>query len=77
MYAYYGKVVGDVARIAVGVQPPRGPEYYVLLGIGLVATVVATTLITRAAKRAMDEASGKSHGSDPKSPTPKPNSDLG
>jgi uncharacterized membrane protein YdjX (TVP38/TMEM64 family) len=77
MYAYYGKVVGDVARIAVGVQPPRGPEYYVLLGIGLVATVVATTLITKAAKRAMDEASGKSDDPNPKSPTPKPNSDLG
>ena len=36
MYTYYGKVVGDVAALAAGVSPPRGPEYYVLLGVGLV-----------------------------------------
>jgi uncharacterized membrane protein YdjX (TVP38/TMEM64 family) len=56
MYAYYGKVVGDVTRVAVGVQPPRGPEYYALLVIGLIATVLATTMITKVAKRAMDAA---------------------
>ena len=55
MYTYYGKVVGDVALLAAGVAPPRGPEYYVLLSCGLVATVVATTMITRAARRAIDE----------------------
>jgi uncharacterized membrane protein YdjX (TVP38/TMEM64 family) len=71
MYAYYGKVVGDVAKIAVGVEPPRGPEYYVMLAIGLAATVVATTLITRSAKRAMAEASGH-----PESRTPNPNSHI-
>lgn len=53
MYVYYGKVVGDVAALAAGVAPPRGPEYYVLLAGGLVATIVATTMITRAAKRNM------------------------
>src|SRR5687768_18261921 len=55
MYAYYGKVVGDVTRIAAGVAPPHGPEYYVLLIIGLIATFAATHLIGRAAKRAMAE----------------------
>ena len=55
MYVYYGKVVGDVAALAAGVAPPRGPEYYVLLIVGLAATVLATTMITRAAKRAMRE----------------------
>jgi uncharacterized membrane protein YdjX (TVP38/TMEM64 family) len=55
MYAYYGKVVGDVALLAAGVAPPRGPGYYVLLSIGLAATILATTLITRAARRAIDE----------------------
>jgi uncharacterized membrane protein YdjX (TVP38/TMEM64 family) len=54
LYVYYGKVVGDVARIAAGVSPPRGAEYYLLLAVGLVATVVATTTITRAARRAME-----------------------
>lgn len=69
MYAYYGKVVGDVAKIAVGVEPPRGPEYYVVLVMGLVATVVATTMITKAARRAVDEAS-----SNPKLQRPNPKS---
>jgi uncharacterized membrane protein YdjX (TVP38/TMEM64 family) len=55
MYTYYGKVVGDVAALAAGVAPPRGPEYYALLAVGLVTTIVATTLITRAARRAIEQ----------------------
>ena len=55
MYTYYGKVVGDVAELAAGVAPPRGMEYYTLLAVGLITTVLATTLITRAARRAMDQ----------------------
>jgi uncharacterized membrane protein YdjX (TVP38/TMEM64 family) len=54
MYTYYGKVVGDVAALAAGVAPPRGPEYYALLAIGLVAIIVSTTMITRAARRAIE-----------------------
>jgi hypothetical protein len=54
MYAYYGKVVGDVAALAAGIAPPRGVAYYTLLTIGLITTVLATTLITRAARRAID-----------------------
>ena len=53
MYVYYGKVAGDVAALAAGVAPKRGPEYYVMLAVGLIATIVATTMVTRAAKRAM------------------------
>ena len=60
MYTYYGKVVGDVAALAAGVAPPRGPEYYLLLTIGLVATVLATTMITKAARRQI--AAGKKSG---------------
>jgi uncharacterized membrane protein YdjX (TVP38/TMEM64 family) len=56
MYVYYGKIIGDVAKIAAGVSPPRGPGYYVLLVTGLMATVLATTSITRASKRASDTA---------------------
>ena len=55
MYAYYGKVAGDVTRIAAGVAPARGVEYYVLLIMGLIATFVATHMISRAAKKAMAE----------------------
>jgi uncharacterized membrane protein YdjX (TVP38/TMEM64 family) len=55
MYAYYGKIVGDVAKLAAGVSPPRGIEYWVLVGVGLVATIWATHMITRAARRAMEQ----------------------
>jgi uncharacterized membrane protein YdjX (TVP38/TMEM64 family) len=60
MYVYYGKVAGDVTKLAAGITPPRGPEYYVLLVVGLIATIVATTAVTRAAKRAMKNTSGAS-----------------
>jgi uncharacterized membrane protein YdjX (TVP38/TMEM64 family) len=60
MYVYYGKVAGDVAKLAAGITPPRGPAYYVLLVVGLVATIVATTAVTRAARRAMKNASASS-----------------
>lgn len=54
MYVYYGKIVGDVAKLAAGVSPPRGAEYWILVAVGLVATIVATTMITRAARRAIE-----------------------
>ena len=55
VYVYYGKVVGDVAKVAAGGVPPRGPGYYTVVAHGRVATVLATRSITRAAKRAMDK----------------------
>ena len=54
LYVYYGKVAGDVAKVAAGLVPPRGPEYYVLLVVGLAATVAATHAITKAARNAME-----------------------
>ncbi len=56
LYVYYGKLGGDVARLASGMQMPRGPEYYAVLVLGLVATLVVTTLVTRTARRALEEA---------------------
>jgi uncharacterized membrane protein YdjX (TVP38/TMEM64 family) len=53
LYVYYGKVAGDVANLAAGAAPARGPGYYILLGTGLVATIVVTAIITRAARRAL------------------------
>jgi uncharacterized membrane protein YdjX (TVP38/TMEM64 family) len=58
LYVYYGKIFGDVARVASGTPIPRGPEYYVLLGLGLVATIVVTALVTRTARRALRDATG-------------------
>jgi len=53
MYVYAGKVVGDLAALASGVAPPRGPAYYGILTAGLGATVAATVLVTRAARKSI------------------------
>lgn len=55
MYVYAGKLVGDIALLATGAATPKGTTYYVLLAFGFAATVVATILITRAAKRALQQ----------------------
>ena len=53
LYVYYGKVVGDVARLA-GPNPVRGtPAYYALLGVGLAATITVVAVVTRAARRTL------------------------
>jgi uncharacterized membrane protein YdjX (TVP38/TMEM64 family) len=53
LYVYYGKVVGDVAALAAGAAPQRGTAHYVVLGLGLLATLVVTTVVTRIASRAL------------------------
>lgn len=55
LYVYYGKLAGDVAALAGGAAPERGAEYYAVLVLGLVATVVVTALVTRTARRALAE----------------------
>jgi uncharacterized membrane protein YdjX (TVP38/TMEM64 family) len=55
MYVYYGKIVGDVAKITAGIVPPRGAEYWIVVSVGLIATIIATTMITRAARRAIEQ----------------------
>lgn len=53
LYVYYGKLAGDVAALAGGVAPARGSGYYIVLGVGLLATVAVTVLVTRTARRAL------------------------
>jgi hypothetical protein len=53
MYVYAGKVAGDLTALAAGTATPKGTAYYAMLTFGLVATVAATVLVTRAAKRAL------------------------
>lgn len=55
LYVYYGKVAGDVATLAGGVQPEHGPGYYAVVLLGLLATLAATIVVTRAARRALAE----------------------
>ena len=53
LYVYYGKVGGDLAALAGGARPSGGLAGTALLGLGLVATIAVTVLITRAARRAL------------------------
>lgn len=55
LYVYYGKLAGDVAALAGGAAPERGAGYYAVLILGLVATVVVTTIVTRTARKALQE----------------------
>jgi uncharacterized membrane protein YdjX (TVP38/TMEM64 family) len=58
LYVYYGKLAGDVAALAGGAAPTKGAGYYTVLLLGLVATIVVTTLVTRTARQALKEATG-------------------
>jgi uncharacterized membrane protein YdjX (TVP38/TMEM64 family) len=51
LYVYYGRVIGDIAALAGGARPARGPSYYIFLGVGLLATILVTALLTRLARR--------------------------
>jgi uncharacterized membrane protein YdjX (TVP38/TMEM64 family) len=59
LYVYYGKLVGDLAALAGGAAVEKGTGYYIMLAVGLVATIVVTTLVTRTAQRALREATGE------------------
>lgn len=56
LYVYSGKAAGDVAALAGGAAPARGPGYWSVLALGLVATAAVTFVVTRTARRALDEA---------------------
>ena len=51
--AYTGKVGGEALALAGEAEVPRNASYYVVLVGGLVATVAATFLVTRTARRAL------------------------
>ena len=59
LYVYYGKLAGDVAALAGGARVEKGAGYWTVLGLGLVATVVVTTIVTRTARRALRGATGE------------------
>lgn len=58
LYVYTGKIIGDVAAVAGGAAPERGLGSWLLAGVGLIATLVVTILVTRIARRALAEATG-------------------
>jgi uncharacterized membrane protein YdjX (TVP38/TMEM64 family) len=51
LYVYYGRVIGDVAALAAGARAERDTTYYILLGVGLIATIAVTAVLTRIARR--------------------------
>lgn len=55
LYVYYGKVLGDVAKVAAGAGVKRDAGYWTVLALGLVATVAVTAVVTRTAKKALSE----------------------
>ncbi|MEA2599029.1 MAG: hypothetical protein QOF89_21 [Acidobacteriota bacterium] len=65
LYVYYGKALGSLAALASGAKTQKGPEFWAFLGIGLLATVVVTTFVTRLAGKALrqqiDEPAAEDH----------------
>ena len=55
LYVYYGKALGSLAAVAGGAAPERGTGDWVLLGVGLAATVAVTAFVARIAGRALKE----------------------
>jgi len=53
MYAYAGKVTSEALALAGQAELPKNPSYYAFLVAGLAATLAATTVITRTARRAL------------------------
>ncbi len=56
LYVYYGKLAGDVAALAGGAAVQKETGYYVVLGLGLVATIAVTTVVTRIARSELSKA---------------------
>jgi len=55
LYVYSGRVIGDVAALAGGAPPQQGAGQYVLLAVGLIATLAVAIIVTRIARRALAE----------------------
>jgi uncharacterized membrane protein YdjX (TVP38/TMEM64 family) len=55
LYVYNGRLIGEIAMLGSGAAPPRGPGYYLVLLLGLLATLAVTVWVTRLARRALEE----------------------
>jgi len=53
MYCYWGRVGGEALALADAAVPAKGASYYGFLVAGLAATLAATALVTRTARRAL------------------------
>ena len=55
LYVYYGKALGSLAAVAGGAEIERGAADWILLAVGLLATILVTTVVTRIARKALQE----------------------
>jgi uncharacterized membrane protein YdjX (TVP38/TMEM64 family) len=55
VYSYAGKIAHEALAIAGKTQEPRHASYYAVLVAGLIATLAATTVVTLAARRALQD----------------------
>jgi uncharacterized membrane protein YdjX (TVP38/TMEM64 family) len=55
LYVYYGKAAGSLAALAGGARTEKGAGSWVVLGLGLLATIVVTTFVTRLAGKALKQ----------------------
>jgi uncharacterized membrane protein YdjX (TVP38/TMEM64 family) len=58
LYVYYGKAAGSLAALAGGAKTEKGAGSWAVLGLGLVATIVVTTFVTRLAGKALRQEIG-------------------
>ncbi|MFQ5527998.1 MAG: TVP38/TMEM64 family protein [Thermoanaerobaculia bacterium] len=68
LYVYYGKALGSLAAVAGGAEVERDTGYWVVLVLGLAATVVVTTIVTRIARKALAQEVSPEEGSDQEAP---------
>ena len=71
MYVYLGSLITSLTELASGV-PSGGAAKQVLTWVGFAATVAVTVVITRIARRALDEATGGAVESAPTRSAPAP-----
>ncbi len=53
LYVYYGKALGNIAAVASGAPIEKDTAYWLILALGLLATLTVTILVTRIARRAL------------------------
>ena len=55
VYTYAGMVTGEALALAGKAEVPKNASYYAFLVAGLIATVAVTTVVTRTARRALQD----------------------
>jgi len=58
LYVYYGKLAGDLAGLAGGGAVRRDAGYWIVLALGLAATIAVTIVVTRLARRTLAGGAG-------------------